>query len=159
MKKYGFFQPIDYASVGTICQGEQYIMVKVIDSPEPHISVMLFTAGKVVLEAVGEKCGDMYFSVEVTSRGALISYEERIVVGSRQYERAVDSTFLFPFSSERLEVLNGILVGDDAVANFYATINRLVPTWLSLCEIRKRHRPCVLGIIDDAAINFGGEVT
>lgn len=146
--KQDLFQLIDYTVPEGICEGQQYILVKVIDSTEPYISVMLFTAGKVVLEAVGEKCADTYFSVEVTPYGALVSHEERIVAGSRQYERAVDSTFFFPFSKKRLEKLNGILVGDDAVAKLYAAIGHPVPEWLcSRGTSGKRHRPRVLGTV------------
>jgi hypothetical protein len=145
MKK-NLFQPLDYTVAGAICQGQQYILVKAIDEPMPRISVMLFTAGRVVLEEVGDKSADMYFAVEVTPYGALVSHDERIVVGHHSSERAVDSTFFFPFSPERLAELNGILVGDDVVAKFYAAIGRPVPEWLVSSVVTKRaQRPGVLG--------------
>ncbi|MBP9751669.1 MAG: hypothetical protein KBD19_02310 [Candidatus Moranbacteria bacterium] len=145
--KQDLFQPLNYTAAGAVCQGQQYILVKAIDEPKPHISVMLFTAGKVVLEEVGDKSADTYFSVEVTPYGALVPHEERIVVGHRSSERAVDSTFFFEFSPERFAELNGILVGDDAVAKFYAAIGRPVPEWLvsSVVNTRRVQRPGVLG--------------
>jgi hypothetical protein len=155
MKKQELFQPIEYAVAGAIREGEKYILVKAVDAPKPHASVMLFTAGRVVLEEVGEKCSDTYFSVEVTPHGALVSHEERIVVGSRQCERNVDATFFFTFSPERLEVLNGILVGDDAVFSFYAAIGRPVPDWLRAGDVRTTtSRPGVLGpVVDNGSPN------
>jgi hypothetical protein len=156
MKK-NLFQPLDYTVVGTIFQGQQYILVKAIDSPKPHISVMRFTAGRVVLEEVGDKSADMYFSVEVTPYGALVPHEERIVVGHRSSERAVDSTFFFEFSPQQLAELNGILVGDGAVAKFYAAIGRPVPEWLvsSVVNTRRVQRPGVLGTTVDRSIDSG----
>lgn len=130
MEKSGLFQPVGYTVAGAICKGQEYIMVKATGEPDPHISVMRFTAGEVVVEAVGEKCADVYFSVEMTPYGALVSHEERIVFGSHQYARIVDSTFFFAFSPEWLEKLNGILVGDNPVAEFYAVIWRPIPDWL-----------------------------